>query len=125
LSFELVGAALTLAVIVFLLREVNFRAAGVIAVISAALLLLRSVGIYEKAKDALISLPDGISESGVFEAMLKVTGLTYLYGISADVCRDLGEAGISKALEAVGRVEIMLIAVPYVTEIIMLGSELI
>lgn len=125
MSFELVGAALTLAVIVFLLREVNFRAAGVIAVISAALLLLRAVGIYEKAKDALISLPDGISESGVFEAMLKVTGLTYLYGISADVCRDLGEAGISKALEAVGRVEIMLIAVPYVTEIIMLGSELI
>ncbi len=125
MSFELVGAALTLAVIVFLLREVNLRAAGVIAVISAVLLLIRAVGIYEKAKDALAVLPEAISESGVFEAMLKVTGLTYLYGISADVCRDLGETGISKALEVVGRVEIMLIAVPYVTDIIMLGSELV
>ena len=119
------GAALTLAVIVFMLREVGFRGAPVIAVISALLLLIRSVGIYEKVKDGILSFPEELFENGVLEAMLKVTGLTYLYGISSDVCRDLGETGISRALDVVGRVEITLITAPYVKEIIMLGSELI
>ena len=52
------GAALTLAVIVFMLREVGFRGAPVIAVISALLLLIRSVGIYEKVNDGILSFPE-------------------------------------------------------------------
>ena len=119
------GAALTLAVIVFMLREVGFRGASVIAVISALLLLIRSVEIYGRIKENILALPEELLENGVLAAMLKVTGFTYLYGISSDVCRDLGEAGISRALEVVGRVEIALVAAPYVKEIIMLGSELL
>ena len=125
MNIEIVGAALTLAVIVFMLREVGFRGAPIIAVISALLLLIRSVEIYGSLKDSILALPEGALESGVLESMLKVTGLTYLYGISSDVCRDLGESGISRALEVAGRVEIALIAAPYIKEIIMLGSELI
>ena len=58
-------------------------------------------------------------------AALKVLGLGYLYGICADVCRDLSEAGIAKAVEAVGRVEIVAVIMPYFEEIIKVGVELI
>ena len=52
-------------------------------------------------------------------------GLGYLFGISADICRELGESGIAKSLEVVGRVEIIAVAVPFWKKIIETGVELI
>jgi len=65
----------------------------------------------------------GISES--VSAAIKVLGIGYLFGICADLCRELGEAGIAKACEVVGRVEIIAVVIPYFEEIIKVGVELI
>ena len=56
---------------------------------------------------------------------LKVLGLGYLFGISADICRELGESGIAKSVEVVGRVEIIAVVIPYFEEIIRVGLGLI
>lgn len=122
---ELVGGAVALAVMIFLLREVGFRAAPVITVVAILLILLYAVRMYGDAVQALSPLISGALEGGAMEAMLKVTGMTYVFGIASDACLELGAAGVAKALDAVGRIEILLIAVPYVKEIVMLGAELI
>lgn len=125
MSFEIVGGAVSLALTVFLLREVGFKGAPVITVISAALIFIRAVGLYGSVIDSVIPLANGYFDDSALGDMLKVTGLTYLFGVSSDVCREIGESGISKALDMVGRVEILLIAVPYIKEVIMLGADLI
>jgi hypothetical protein len=123
--YELVGGAVALAVMTFLLREVGYRGAPIITVVSALLLLSHAVGLYKTALGNIIPLVDSEASVEALSSMLKVTGLGYVYGIASDVCRDIGESGISKALDVVGRVEILLIAVPYIKEIITLGAELI
>ena len=122
---ELVGGAIALAVILFLLRELGVRCAAVISALSMLLILFRSVGRYGDALGALMPMIDGIVADGALADMLKVTGMTYLFGISSDACAELGAQGVARALDAVGRVEIMLVALPYVKEIIELGAELI
>lgn len=116
---------MALAVIIFLLREVGFRATPIITVISLLLILLHAVRIYAEAVESFSPVLSGTMASGALEAMLKITGMTYIFGISSDVCRELGATGVSKVLDVVGRVEIMLIALPYVKEIVMLGRELV
>lgn len=109
----------------FLLRSFGWRGAPVFASVALVILLTEASGLLEAV---LHSVRDIGAVAGLAEpvrAALKVLGLGYLYGICADVCRDLSEAGIAKAVEAVGRVEIVAVIMPYFEEIIKVGVELI
>ncbi len=70
-------------------------------------------------------LRDGLpaDASDAVSVAVKALGLSYLFGISADICRELGEQGIAKCVEVVGRVEIISLALPYFRQIIELGVE--
>lgn len=95
------------------------------ASVALVMLLTEASGVLETV---LLSVRDIGVGAGIAEpvrAALKVLGLGYLYGICADVCRDMSEAGIAKAVEAVGRVEIVAVIMPYFEEIIRVGVELI
>ena len=122
---ELVGGAVALAVIIFLLRESGFRATPVITAVALLLILIHAVELYGTAVQDFSPIVSGALKGGALEAMLKVTGMTYVFGIASDVCRELGSVGVAKALDTVGRIEIILIAMPYVKEIVMLGAELL
>ena len=53
----------------------------------------------------------------------RVTFVRNNFSSAADVCRELGENGIAKVTEVVGRVEIMAVVMPYFEEIIKLGLK--
>ena len=108
-----------------MLRSLGWRAAPVFALISA-LIILGKIG------DALFGVLDTVASLGKYAdieeavgAALKILGLGYLFGISADLCRELGEGGIAKAVEVVGRIEIIVVILPFFEEIIKIGVELI
>ena len=65
----------------------------------------------------------GVSEP--LSAAVKILGIGYLFGMCADVCRELGEGGAAKAVETVGRVEIIAVVIPYFKEIVSVGAELL
>lgn len=109
----------------FILRSLGWRGAPVFAVICSVVLLTEASHILGGVLDSIGFL---YNEGGIKDgvgAALKVLGLGYLFGISADVCRELGEAGIAKSLEIAGRVEIIAVALPFWKEIIEVGVELI
>ncbi len=109
----------------FLLRSFGWKGAPVFAVICSVILISEASHILGDVFDSISFL---YNESGIREgisAALKVLGLGYLFGISSDICRELGEAGIAKSLEVVGRVEIIAVAVPFWKRIIETGVELI
>jgi len=108
------------------LRELGYRGGAVFGVICTVVILIEALmgmseviislrGLYEMSEGAEASI----------EAALKILGLTYAFGVSADICCSLGEAGIAKAVEVAGRVEILLISFPFIEEILSLGMELL
>ena len=122
---KIFGLAILLSMTAFLLRSFGWRGAPVFASVALVILLTEASGLL---RAVLHSVRDIGAVAGLAEpvrAALKVLGLGYLYGICADVCRDLSEAGIAKAVEAVGRVEIVAVIMPYFEEIIKVGVELI
>jgi len=60
----------------------------------------------------------GISEYG--EVIVKALGIAYLTHITSGICRDCGETSIASGVENVGRIEILLLALPLFEEILSL-----
>ena len=123
--FKFFGLAILLAMTAFLLRSFGWRGAPVFASIALVLLLGEGMGMLGAVFSSARNIGEGAGLSEPVGAALKVLGLGYLYGICADVCRDMSETGIAKAVEAVGRVEIVAVVMPYFEEIIKVGVELI
>lgn len=58
----------------------------------------------------------GISQCG--ETVMKALGIAYLTNITSSVCRDCGENGLAGGVEAVGRVELLLLALPLFSDVL-------
>ncbi len=74
--------------------------------------------------EALTSLFDSDMISGPFRLMMKAVGIAFLVSISSSFCRDLGESGIAEKLELCGKVAILALSVPVLTEILDFIGEL-
>lgn len=122
---KLFGVALLLTFTGFLLRSFGWRGAPVFAAVAAAVIIFESGENLGYIFGSVKNIGSGVGISELVGAAIKVLGIGYLFGICADLCRELGEAGIAKACEVVGRVEIIAVVIPYFEEIIKVGVELI
>jgi len=125
LIFEILGVALLLCTSGFILRSFGWRGAAVFSTF-AMLLLIKEA--WEPLSYVFSSVKEIGEISGISEpigAAIKILGLGYLFGMCADVCREMSESGIAKAVEVVGRVEIIAVVIPYFREIVRVGVELV
>jgi hypothetical protein len=98
------------------------RPVGVICSVSA---FIMAVSGFSSVGDEINSLmgSSGLSEVGI--DVMKILGTGYVFGVCADTLDGLGEGSISKGLDALCRVEITLITLPYIKDIVALGLSLI
>ena len=104
-----------------LLREVGFRGSRLVTILGT----VSVIGAAALSLDALTGLMpqlDGANEYSV--AMLKMIGIGYASGICADVCSELGEGSLAGAVCLFGRVEIVIISLPFITRIVEKGIAL-
>ena len=121
---KICSGAIIAAVCGILLRELGWRGAAVFSIISLSVFF----GVFADALSGLTKEILSVSELGVALAVkeiLKVIGVSYLFGFCADICAELGERGLSGVLLAVGRVEILVIVTPYMLDMIRLAAELV
>lgn len=118
------GILLLGAVSALILKCFGFRGAPLVGV--AALLL--AVSCYGEALGEIFGifsyLSDSSGASEYVSAALKVVGISYLSGISIDVCREIGEGGIAKGIALLTRLELILLSLPYIKEILSSVSSL-
>ena len=124
-AMEIFAVGLLMSITAVLLKDLGWRGAAVFSAFSlVAILSLCADGILELAG----AFSDLASASGISEAaegVLKISGVGFLMGAAADVCRELGESGIARGVVLAGRLEILCIALPFLQEIVALGVELL
>lgn len=124
-QIRLAAVPLLVAFLAFMLREMGFRGTRPIAVVGIALLALAAAGGIGRLFDGL-GLTELSEQAGeVTASVLKVIGVGYVFGFVADVCRDMGETGIASWTLAAGRVEILLLAMPYILHALELARGMI
>ena len=122
---KLCGIAVLGATVAVLLGELGFKSRRIFSLL-VAVILISFVG--DGVGAVIGSLTDISKAAGITETFLcalKILFVGYLFGISADICTELGEGGIANALTLVGRVETFLLVLPSLDEILRLGMELV
>lgn len=117
--------ALVAALSFFLLSELKWRGAPVLALICFVGLIGAAEPYAREISGALGTLADASGVGDGLAAVMKVVGVGYLAGVSSDVCIELGVPRIANAVTLVARLEIIAIAAPYFVGIMKMGAELI
>ena len=105
------------------LKELGFKGTRLVILLGTVSLLGAFVLYIGELFDILPSLDDDGREYAV--AMLKMVGVGYAFGICSDVCRELGETSRGNVVCLVGRVEILVISMPFIKRIIEKSVELL
>lgn len=106
-----------------LLRELGFKGSKLVLLLGMISIIGASVVYIGKIFSFLPGL-DGENKRYAV-VMLKIIGVGYAFGVCSDVCAELGETSLSGAVVMFGRVEILMLSVPFVKMIIEKGIELI
>ncbi|MBE6644278.1 MAG: hypothetical protein E7612_02725 [Ruminococcaceae bacterium] len=123
--FKLFGTALVLAFVAFLLKNFGWKGTPIFAAVAAILFISEARDTMDFVFSSIEKIGNEAKIDDALSTAIKVLGLGYLFGICADICRELGEAGIAKSVEVVGRVEIIAVVIPYFEEIIKAGIGLV
>lgn len=113
--FQLVGIAVVGAVFSVILRRYRPEFAMFTAMATGLILLTYMLG----ALDKVFSMVDEmVRNTGVdrkyFVVLIKIIGVSYIAEISGEICRDAGEGAIAAKIEMVGKMFIMLLAMPII-----------
>ena len=73
----------------------------------------------------LLSLASVAGVTEICTAALKVVGLGYVFGICSELCRELDAPLVATSLTLGGRVEIILVVMPYFVKTVSLGVEML
>ena len=106
-----------------LLKELGFKGARLVLLLGTVVVIGAAV-IYAGSVFAMLPGLEGKNKEYAV-AMLKIVGVGYAFGICADICAELGEVGLAGAVNLFGRVEIVMLSVPFVKMIVEKGIELI
>lgn len=122
---KIFGLALIGAFMTFILKAFGWKGAPLVAVASIIVLTGIIIERFESVQVVFETLAkqEGMAES--CEYLLKILGIGYVSGISADICRELGEGGVASVIATVARIESLIIILPLVIEIMTLGLELV
>lgn len=124
-ALQIGAVGLLLAITAVLLRDLGWRGAAVFSAFSLVVLLSLCTEGLLALTGALSSLAKSGALTEAAEGVLKITGVGMLMGVSADICRELGENGIARGVTVAGRIEILCIALPFLQKIVALGVELL
>lgn len=113
--FQLVGISVVGAVFSVILRRYRPEFAMFTAMATGLILLTCMLG----ALDKVFSMVDEmVRNTGVdrkyFVVLIKIIGVSYIAEISGEICRDAGEGAIAAKIEMVGKMFIMLLAMPII-----------
>lgn len=122
---RIVGALIIGGVLCYLLSEMGSRLARPIGVICVVMAFAAAVGGFSEIGREMSALMEKTGLTDVGLDVMKILGTGYVFGVCADTLDGLSESGISRGLDIVCRVEIMLITLPYVKEIVAFGLSII
>jgi stage III sporulation protein AD len=116
---QLVGIGLTATVLVTVLRTQAPQFAMLIGLVAGIILLLSVLGSMDKVISTLTDLANAAKvNQGFLTTVLKIIGIAYIVEFAAQVARDAGEGALAGKIELAGKVGIVILAIPIITNVV-------
>lgn len=124
--FRIIGVGIITAITALLVRQVKPEISVVISITGGILMLLM---IANSLTSVFGTFNEVIEKSGLtkglFSTILKIVGVGYVAEFSASLCQDAGAGSIADKILLGGKVAILVLALPIVTNIINIISGLL
>ena len=120
LLFKLCGCALIGAICAMTLKESSSGVATAIAALSSLLIISAVITRFSGAVSTVTEIMKENGTIGYGKVMLKSLGVGIVVNTVGSICRDMGETSISSGIELAGKIEILLICLPVITEMLSL-----
>ena len=122
---QFAGCALLSAVLVLLLRTLSPLLAQPVRAVALALLIGVALTLYAPVISVikeLLSLTEG---ERIAEVLLRATGVALITELAALLCRELGEGGIAEGVLLFGKLEILVLSLPFISAVLEIAKELL
>ena len=125
MTLKIIGFGILVALTSYLLSELGFRGKKIYSTLGLSLLVLYFVSAFGDFLSELLSIE--ISEVGLeaVNTALKIIGVSQAFSLAAEVASELSERGVSSALHLLGRLEILVISLPYLKKMISFVQDLV
>ena len=122
MALKVSGVVLIGAVASLLLKEKNrsFSFAVVMCALITVVIFCIKSGLYQSISD--ISQKSETPFSGVMPVLLKALGVSYITGITAELCSSAGENSLAAAVGFAGKTEILILCLPLVTKLLQIAG---
>ena len=118
------AAALAVAVFGFMLKSLGWSGAKIFSALGAVSVIIMGVTVMGGLTDRLGEMLSTRGLGTVFNTVIKIVGIGYVFGVCSDICNELGEGGVASALTLVGRGSILLTVMPTLGEIIEIATDI-
>lgn len=116
---QIVGLGIVAVVIIVVLRAQKPEMAVQVSIVTGVVIFLLLASKLSAVLDLLEGYADRVGINTVyFTTVLKIVGIAYIAEFGAEVCRDAGESSIASKIELGGKVIIVVLAVPIVTSLL-------
>ena len=113
------------ALLAYSLKEVKSSYSVYIALVASVIVFMYISGMLVTVKEKLegLIMISGV-ESSYIKILLKMVGITYVCELSGTLCKDLGHAYLAEMIETFGKLSMIFVGFPVITELIKSVLEL-
>ena len=124
--FRLIGVGVITAITALIVKQIKPEVSIIITIAGGILMILMLVESLTGIFDVFNSLIEktGLS-NGLFSIVLKIIGVGYISEFSANLCYDAGASSIADKILFGGKIIILALAVPIVSNIIDILAEFV
>jgi len=122
--FIICAFGISSAVIISILKQLRPELASIAAAVAGVLIFIYAL---QSIAPFIEFINSAFHETGVesyFTLMLKALGISLCCKISADICRDCGEASLASRIELAGKAGIVLISLPIVQQLLDIAKDM-
>lgn len=123
--FKICACALIGAICAMTLKGSAKNAAMTVAVLSSLLIIGAVILRFSGAVKAITEIMKDGGMTNYGKVMLKSLGIGIVVNTVGSICRDMGETSLSSGVELAGKIEILLICLPVITEMLSLIKGLL
>ncbi|MBR6562901.1 MAG: hypothetical protein IKK70_03070 [Clostridia bacterium] len=119
------GFAVASAMAISLIRQLRPELASLASAIAGVALL---VAVIDSLAPFIAYVKGIAAEQGIesyFAVMLKALAISCACRMSADICRDCGEASLASRVELAGKAGIVLLSLPIITSLLELAKDML
>lgn len=124
--FKVTGIAVAAVMAALTLRAYRPEMSVQITIAAGVMILILALDDISALIGSVTALTNGLGiDEARIKTIFKVIGIAYLAQFAAGVCRDAGESALAYKVELVGRVMILMLALPLVSGVLEVVSRLL